>query len=240
MTTDNRHKWECVSPGEYDTTYRCSKCGALHTDQADDLSSVIPEFGCSATTDRIDAIGMLKKAIEETPTTTDLKSKTVEEAFEEWEGTEETYRWNMVRAAACHGTPDDSYPFQSGWKAAEKEYSRRLEEVQQKITDATVMQRLDRGMKLLINPQCSLCGVIHRNEFEAHCCALEAATTAREALEEAQQRNAAHDAELTAKAKAEALEDFIFQFGDEDCPPRLVDDARAKAAEYRAKAGRKE
>ena len=51
---------------------------------------------------------------------------------------------------------------------------------------------------------------------------------------------AAHDAELTAKAKAEALEEFMLQFGDEDCPPRLVDDALAKAAEYRAKAGRKE
>ena len=108
--------------------------------------------------------------------TTDLKSMTVEEAFGEWEGTEETYRWSMIRAAACHGTPDDSYPFQSGWKAAEKEYSRRLEEVQQKI----------------------------------------------------------------AEAKAEALEEFMLQFGDEDCPPRLVDDALAKAAEYRAKAGRKE
>ena len=51
---------------------------------------------------------------------------------------------------------------------------------------------------------------------------------------------AAHDAELTAKAKAEALEEFMLQFGDEDCPPRLVDDALAKAAEHRAKAGRKE
>ena len=41
----------------------------------------------------------------------------------------------------------------------------------------------------------------------------------------------AHDAEVAAKA----IEDFIFQFGDEDFPPRLVDDARVKAAEYREK-----
>ena len=53
----------------------------------------------------------------------------------------------------------------------------------------------------------------------------------RNSLEEAQQK--------IAEAKAEALEEFMLQFGDEDCPPRLVDDALAKAAEYRAKAGRK-
>ena len=69
MTTDNKHKWECISPGEYDTTYRCSKCGALHTDQADDPSSLIPEFGC--------------------PVSTDLKSMTVEELREmEWRADE--------------------------------------------------------------------------------------------------------------------------------------------------------
>lgn len=51
MTTDNKHKWECISPGEYDTTYKCSACGALFTDQADDPNSLIPEFGCTVTTD---------------------------------------------------------------------------------------------------------------------------------------------------------------------------------------------
>ena len=133
MTTDNRHKWECVSPGEYDTTYRCSKCGALHTDQADDLSSVIPEFGCSATTDRIDAIGMLKKAIEETPTTTDLKSMTVEErdalvygpCEEDWK---KTFPGGSRADAWCL--------FVEAWLLGYEHSARRLEEAQQKIAEA--------------------------------------------------------------------------------------------------------
>lgn len=51
MTSYSKHKWECISPGEYDTTYKCSACGALFTDQADDPNSLIPEFGCTVTTD---------------------------------------------------------------------------------------------------------------------------------------------------------------------------------------------
>jgi len=30
-----KHYWKCISPGMYDSTYECTKCGRKFTDQAD-------------------------------------------------------------------------------------------------------------------------------------------------------------------------------------------------------------
>ena len=104
-------------------------------------------------------------------------------------------------------------------RLAAYEIARRLEEAQQKI-----VAQYDK----MVEQQIHIFELMNRLADAGHPYAT--------ALPEL----AAHGAELTAKAKAEALEEFMLQFGDEDCPPRLVDDALAKAAEYRAKAGRKE
>lgn len=40
------HEWQCVSPGEYDSTYRCGRCGLVHTESADNPESRLPESGC--------------------------------------------------------------------------------------------------------------------------------------------------------------------------------------------------
>ena len=131
------------------------------------------------TTDRVDALGMLKKVIEDTPVTTDLKSRTVEahkHAFTFHPVGKITDQPNAVRKCSCGLDLLDAY----------NELARRLEEVQQ--------------------------------------------------------RNAAHDAELTAKAKTEALEEAINKCFDLtlytgfDCAIALQE----LAAEYRAKGGRKE
>ena len=206
MTTDNRHKWECVSPGEYDTTYRCSKCGALHTDQADDLSSVIPEFGCIVNTD--------------------LKSMTVEErdalvygpCEEDWK---KTFPGGSRADAWCL--------FVEAWLLGYERQARRLEEAQQKIV---AQQARLRKFKMDVFEYL----VVRGEGTEEYANLMAHSSLIQNDEAEANEALAAHDADVAAKA----IEDFIFQFGDEDVPPRLVDDALAKAAEYRAKAGRKE
>jgi uncharacterized Zn finger protein len=30
-----RHEWDCISPGVYESTYKCKNCGQLFTDQVD-------------------------------------------------------------------------------------------------------------------------------------------------------------------------------------------------------------
>ena len=42
------HEWECISPGMYDFTYECKKCGKFHCESADNPATALPEFGCSA------------------------------------------------------------------------------------------------------------------------------------------------------------------------------------------------
>lgn len=69
-------------------------------------------------------------------------------------------------------------------------------------------------------------------------------------LDEAQQRNAAHDAKVAAEAKAKAMEEakaLVLKRGEQICgaidPKRTAIELGLKAAEYRAKAteaGRKE
>lgn len=41
-----KHDWNCVSPGTFDSTYKCSKCGAVFTDQAD-AGIEVPARGCT-------------------------------------------------------------------------------------------------------------------------------------------------------------------------------------------------
>ena len=49
--TSHQHEWKCASPGMYDTTYVCTRCGARNIEQMDNLlETKNPEFGCSATT----------------------------------------------------------------------------------------------------------------------------------------------------------------------------------------------
>jgi len=41
------HDWQLVGqPGMYDDTYQCSKCGAVHTERADNIDSKLPRGGC--------------------------------------------------------------------------------------------------------------------------------------------------------------------------------------------------
>lgn len=47
-TQRSKHDWKCVSPGEYDTTYRCKRCGKEWMESADNPDSVCPKFGCTA------------------------------------------------------------------------------------------------------------------------------------------------------------------------------------------------
>jgi len=41
-----RHDWKCTSPGMYDFTYVCQKCGATHTESIDNPETKLPERGC--------------------------------------------------------------------------------------------------------------------------------------------------------------------------------------------------
>lgn len=50
----NKHNWECISPGEYDSTYKCKKCGELYTLQSDNIESKLPEDGCEIEDDFIE------------------------------------------------------------------------------------------------------------------------------------------------------------------------------------------
>lgn len=44
----NSHNWEVDSPGEYDTTYKCSKCGECHTESVDNPDKTkLPVSGCT-------------------------------------------------------------------------------------------------------------------------------------------------------------------------------------------------
>lgn len=42
----SKHNWICISPGEYDSTYRCKKCLTFHTESIDDPHSKLPKRGC--------------------------------------------------------------------------------------------------------------------------------------------------------------------------------------------------
>ena len=50
----NKHNWECISPGDYDTTYRCTKCGIDHTISVDNIASRLPEYGCTTADDYVE------------------------------------------------------------------------------------------------------------------------------------------------------------------------------------------
>lgn len=43
----NEHEWECISPGLYDSTYECQRCGQKHDESIDDLSTMKPTHGCT-------------------------------------------------------------------------------------------------------------------------------------------------------------------------------------------------
>lgn len=58
-------------------------------------------------------------------------------------------------------------------------------------------------------------------------------------LEEAQQRNAAHDAKVAAEAKAEALEEFMENYHGKYAERTATSIADEMIAEYRDKAGMK-
>lgn len=43
----NKHTWEVVSPGDYDTLYECKKCKKRNMESIDDLlHTQNPEYGC--------------------------------------------------------------------------------------------------------------------------------------------------------------------------------------------------
>jgi len=44
----DKHKWECVNSGMYDSEYQCQKCGKRNFWSVDNLVSENPEFGCKA------------------------------------------------------------------------------------------------------------------------------------------------------------------------------------------------
>ena len=44
----DRHEWECESLGEYDSLYRCSRCGRSHMESIDNPASSLPDAGCDA------------------------------------------------------------------------------------------------------------------------------------------------------------------------------------------------
>ena len=191
MTTDNKHKWECISPGEYDTTYRCSKCGALHTDQADDPSSLIPEFGC--------------------PVSTDLKSKTpMQRLCDLYRDVEYLSNNNISEVRAI--------------STAYLDVARRLEESQKKIVAQEAKDNyVGRWLSAALDDP-SVCEEM-KADIRLWMASDAVALTA-------------HDAELTAKAKAEALEWAALAYPGNGEP--IYGWLKEKAAEYRAKAGRKE
>ena len=48
MSNENKHDWVCISPGMYDSLYKCSKCDAKHMNQADKRSTwEFPETNCT-------------------------------------------------------------------------------------------------------------------------------------------------------------------------------------------------
>ena len=46
MNNKEHHEWVCVSPGEYDFTYYCTKCGKFHTESIDNPDTELPVDGC--------------------------------------------------------------------------------------------------------------------------------------------------------------------------------------------------
>lgn len=40
------HDWVCVSPGEYDSTYKCKRCGDSWTESIDNPDTALPRHGC--------------------------------------------------------------------------------------------------------------------------------------------------------------------------------------------------
>lgn len=50
------HDWECISPGEYDSTYRCTRCRKRVVESIDNPATYKPVDGCTyAGDDTIDA-----------------------------------------------------------------------------------------------------------------------------------------------------------------------------------------
>ena len=49
---ENKHDWECIGPGMYDSVYKCKKCGISAATQVDNLNSKLPDNGCILTKDR--------------------------------------------------------------------------------------------------------------------------------------------------------------------------------------------
>ena len=43
---ENKHDWECIGPGMYDSVYKCKKCGISAATQIDNLNSKLPENDC--------------------------------------------------------------------------------------------------------------------------------------------------------------------------------------------------
>lgn len=41
-----KHKWECISPGIYDSTYKCKRCGIRWIESIDALETTKPVHGC--------------------------------------------------------------------------------------------------------------------------------------------------------------------------------------------------
>ena len=174
---------------------------------------------------------------EEAMTTEDLKSMTVEahkHAFIFHPVGKITDQPNAVRKCSCGLDLLDAY----------NELARRLEEAQQKIV---AQQEMVRGLRhalgaMITEAKARNCGLRIADEVYSHAIVYDLAALA------------AHDAELTAKAKAEALEEAAseilaeaenFLFNKEDRQSAAALNAvfvrlDEKAAEYRAKAGRKE
>ena len=44
---ENKHDWECIGPGMYDSVYKCKKCGISAATQVDNLNSKLPENNCT-------------------------------------------------------------------------------------------------------------------------------------------------------------------------------------------------
>lgn len=48
LSDETKHVWSLVSPGEYDSTYECLRCGLKHMESADNPDSKVPQHGCEA------------------------------------------------------------------------------------------------------------------------------------------------------------------------------------------------
>ena len=153
----------------------------------------------------------------------DLKSKTVKELYKYCAEDADHYR--EVHAA------------KNAWIKGFSELARRLEEAQQKIV---AQQEMVRGLRhalgaMITEAKARNCGLRIADEVYSH------------AINDELSVLRSHDAAIKAEAKAEALEEakaIVLRRGQEIGgaidPERTASEIEAKAAEYRAKAGRKE